>query len=104
MAALSMVIGTILTNLTLAKSEADKASARLGEIYAQDNKLQYFSVPYLDIKTVEIEVKFAFSQISAENNENEVLFLHEDLKMISPENLSSLKFSTTFTHISPKKK
>jgi len=53
------VIGAILSDLASARNISDLHSRRLINYYRQDSLLKYFPVPRTEIKSVNIEMKFA---------------------------------------------
>lgn len=57
---LSEVLSGILRDVTKVRLEADKASAELVEIYRKDPVLQCFPVPRVEIRDLNIQLKFAF--------------------------------------------
>jgi hypothetical protein len=57
------VIGAILSDLASARNISDLHSRRLINYYRQDNLLKYFPVPRSEIRSVNIEMKFAVKVI-----------------------------------------
>lgn len=57
------VIGAILSDLASARNISDLHSRRLVNYYRQDSLLKYFPVPRAEIKSVNIEMKFAVKLI-----------------------------------------
>jgi hypothetical protein len=57
------VIGAILSDLASARNISDLHSRRLVNYYRQDSLLKYFPVPRAEIKSVNIEMKFAVKMI-----------------------------------------
>lgn len=58
------VIGAILSDLASARNISDLHSRRLVKYYRQDSLLKYFPVPRAEIKSVNIEMKFAVKLIA----------------------------------------
>lgn len=61
------VIGAILSDLASARNISDLHSRRLVNYYRQDSLLRYFPVPRAEIKSVNIEMKFAVKLVEEDS-------------------------------------
>ena len=64
------VLGAILSDLASARNISDLHSRRLVNYYRQDSLLKYFPVPRAEIKSVNIEMKFAVKLIEEDGTRN----------------------------------
>lgn len=61
MATLKDYLGTIVADINHARSIADIESARMAKQYAEDNILQYYSIPRMKMQDVELTIPFGIS-------------------------------------------
>jgi hypothetical protein len=93
MSELSKVIGAILADIARGRAMADEFSAQLSEQYANDKILQYFPVPRVDIRSIDLEIKFAFEGKQIEPNNVEVIMESHRLMEIDPKAISNMKLN-----------
>lgn len=63
MATLKDYLGTIVADINHARSIADVESARMAKAYAEDDVLQYFSIPRMKMQDVELTIPVGISRI-----------------------------------------
>ncbi|MBE7176795.1 MAG: hypothetical protein INR69_10340 [Mucilaginibacter polytrichastri] len=93
MARLSEVIGAMLSNIAEARANSDRMSARLAQVYQKDELLQYFPVPRIDIKELNIQLKVAV--ISVDKGDPEVVVEAAKLREIGEQALSVISIDAT---------
>jgi hypothetical protein len=87
---LSKVLAGILHDITTARFDSDTASAKLVERYMKDPVLQCFPIPRVEIKEINIQLKFAF----ADGGKSEVIVDAKGLQELRDQTLSTLNITT----------
>ena len=91
---LSNVLAGILRDITTARFQADTASAKLVEYYKKDPVLQCFPVPRVEIKELNIQLRFAFMSGEKEGGESEIVVDAKSLQDLRDQTLSTLNITT----------
>lgn len=88
------VVGSIMRDITEARVLADNASSAICRQYEKDDILKHFPIPRVEIKDIEIDLKFAINQISKDNIlEADIIVDAEKLNALPQNSISSAKFN-----------
>lgn len=68
MVTLKDYIGTIVSSVNNARGMADAESAKLAKQYAQDDVLQYYTVPRMRMQDIELEIPVGIDSFNTANN------------------------------------
>ena len=71
MAQLHHILGSILRDIAQARVTSDIYSREVSQFYEQDSLLRLFPIPRTEIKEIEIDLKFAISEISIDPDRRE---------------------------------
>jgi len=97
MATLKDYLGTIVADINYARGLADIESARMAKEYAEDNILQYYSIPRMRMQDVELTIPIGISELPSKkivdyqpvNNNQFYSYTYQSLKDVYE--LDSLK-------------
>ena len=92
---LTKVLAEILRSVASARVEADATSARLATQYQKDPVLSCFPVPRVDIKELNIHLKFALTDV---RSHHEVIVDAKKLQELNEQSISSLDMTTTISN------
>ncbi|OHD09055.1 MAG: hypothetical protein A2086_00240 [Spirochaetes bacterium GWD1_27_9] len=67
------VLNILFRDIIKSRMIADKFSLDVADSYKNDEKLKYFTVPRLNIRDIEIELKFKVTKIDTTDNNQEVI-------------------------------
>ncbi len=84
---LSEVLGTILQNVVSARQQSDAYTASILPQYAADKILKHFPVPKIEMKEMELSLKFAITSID-ENGEMLVAVSSQEMTNIPEAHIS----------------
>lgn len=97
MTSLKTVLSAILKDVATAKLTADLASNRFLETMDDPEVLAKLTIPKVNIKELNINLRFAITEI--DDDEVVISVTQEELNNIAPENISSLDFKTDFSDL-----
>ncbi len=95
MASINDVIKTLLTEIVDAKVTSDRYVAEIAQSYRKDELLRSFPLPSVEIKNIEFDLKFAFTDSGDKGDKfkSEVVIDSDRLTKVNPNSISSIKLS-----------